>query len=291
VRTINIIGCGKVGRTLARLWTERSLLSVRGILNRSIPSGLRAVEFVGAGRAVEDCARMERADLVMIAAPDEAIEGCCGELCRSGVLGQGAVVFHCSGSLSSALLEPARRCGASVASVHPVKSFADPATAVKSFAGTFCGVEGDPAACEVLGELLRGCGAVTFSIEPEFKTIYHAGSVMVCNYFVALIEAGLRCFEKAGISRETALQVIEPIVRETVDNVFRLGPVGSLTGPIARGEPSVVGRQCEALGRWDGRIEGIYRSLGRLAVEISALAGGADADALAAIKELLDESP
>jgi predicted short-subunit dehydrogenase-like oxidoreductase (DUF2520 family) len=288
VKTINVIGCGKVGKTLARLWSEHRVFQVRSILNRSLESGRQAATFVGGGRAIQSYAEMEKADLVMISASDEAIEPCCRQLCETGLLGKGVVVFHCSGSLPSTLLEPARSQDASIASIHPVKSFADPATAADSFAGTFCAMEGDPQACQLLREALGQCGATVFPIDAQFKTIYHAATVVVCNYLVALMEVGLRCFQKAGVSRETALEVIKPMVTGTVDNVFKLGPVGALTGPIARGERSVVERQCTALGQWDPEIQRVYKSLGRIAVELAAAQGEASSAALATIKKMLD---
>lgn len=287
MKTLNVVGCGKVGKTLSRLWTEHDVLQVRSILNRTLPSGSRAVEFIGSGRAVERYAQLERADLWMISTGDGAIESCCRELCRTGLIETGTVVFHCSGSLGSTILEPARKQGASIASVHPVKSFADPSIAVETFAGTFCALEGDPEACDVLRDALQRCKATTFPVSPELKTVYHAATVLVCNYLVALMEVGLRCLQEAGLARETALKVIEPIVRGTVENVFRLGPVAALTGPIARGESSVVQSQCEALGRWDDRVRRIYQGLGRIAVELSAAQGNADPDALAAIEDVL----
>lgn len=287
MKTLNVIGCGKVGRTLGRLWTEHRIFRVQSILNRSPESGSQAAEFVGDGRAVDRYDRLEKADLVMISASDEAIASCCRQLCPTGLLGQGVIVFHVSGSLSSAVLEPARSLGAAVASLHPVKSFADPAAAVRSFAGTFCALEGDPQACALLRASLEPCGGIPFDVDPRFKTVYHAATVMVCNYLVALLEVGLRCFEKAGLARETAVQVIRPIVTETVNNVFELGTVKALTGPVARGDRSVVERQSEALGRWDQAIQRVYQSLGRIALEIAAAQGKADPDALAAIQNIL----
>ena len=230
---------------------------------------------------------MARADLFMISAPDESSGECCRHLCRAGVLEQGVILFHCSGSQPSTLLEPARNEGAALAGVHPVKSFADPSRAVETFAGTFCAIEGEPPACEVLSDLLHRCGAVTFRVQPEFKTVYHAATVVVCNYLVALLEVGLRCFEKAGLPRETAMEVLQTIVTETVENTFKLGPVRALTGPIARGEPSVVQRHSEALGQWDDTISRVYRDLGRVALDLAASQGTASPDALAAIKKLL----
>ena len=114
-------------------------------------------------------------------------------------------------------------------------------------------------------------------------------NVIVCNYLIALLETGLRCFEKAGLSRWTAIRVMEPLVRESTDNLFRLGPAAALTGPIARGETSVVQKQCEAIGDWDQAIERVYKSLGRIAVEVATAKGHADAESLAAIEKLLGE--
>ena len=287
VKTISVIGCGKVGKTLARLWTRHNVLDVRSVLNRSPASGAEAVEFVGSGRAIDRCDQMEPTDVVMISTPAESIEACCRRLCRTPVVREGVVLFHTSGSLPSTLLEPARARGASIASVHPVKSFAEPATAVETFAGTFCAIEGDPEACELLGDVFRRCGARTFPVDPGQKTTYHAATVIVCNYLVALMEVGLRCFERAGIPRETACEVTEPIVRGTVESLFELGPVRALTGPIARGEPSVVARQCQALGQWDESIQRIYKELGRVALSLAAIQGNADPEALAVIERAL----
>jgi predicted short-subunit dehydrogenase-like oxidoreductase (DUF2520 family) len=287
MKTLNIVGCGKVGRTLARLWARRGAVRILSVLNRSLASGQAAIDFLGSGRAIEDYAQMEQADLIMISAADEAVETCCRSLCRTSVVRAETVVFHCSGFLPSTSLAPAQGRGAAVAGIHPVKSFADPASAEETFAGTFCALEGDPRATEFLERLLRDSGATVFSVKPEEKAVYHAATVVVCNYLVALLEVGLRCFQRAGVDRTAAMQVMEPMVRGTLANVFRLGPVQALTGPIARGEPSVVKAECDALGKWDPAVEQVYRTLGRMAVEISAAQGNAGPDALDAIRRSL----
>ncbi len=289
MKTLNVIGCGHVGKTLSRLWAEHGVFDIGCVVNRSLASSRRAVEFVGSGRAVPSYGEIEKADLVMISAADEAIEGCCRQLCDTGILAQGSIVFHTSGSLPSKLLDSASAQGASIASIHPVKSFADPLSAVETFAGTYCALEGDVEACNVLGEALERLGATTFLLEPEFKTVYHAATVIVCNYLIALLETGLRCFEKAGLSRPTAMRVMDPLVRESTATLFDLGPAAALTGPIARGETSVVKRQCEAIADWDEAIERVYRSLGRITVEVAAAKGHAGAESLAAIEKLLGE--
>lgn len=290
MKTLNVIGAGRVGRTLASLWEEKHTFAIQDVLDGT-PHGARsAVAFIGDGRAVSWIEEMRAADVWMLTPPDGRIGACCAALAQSGLLRRGDIVFHCSGALSSAVLNAAIEHGAAVASVHPLKSFADPRDAVRTFAGTHCAAEGERAALEVLRPAFERIGAQVSELEPEFKTVYHAASVIVCNYLVSLMETGLRCYEKAGLRRDTAAAMMEPLVRETVDNVFKLGTVKALTGPIARGDEAVVANQVEALAAWEGRIGRIYRDLGAVALELARAQGEADTAALDRLHDLLHRS-
>jgi predicted short-subunit dehydrogenase-like oxidoreductase (DUF2520 family) len=83
--------------------------------------------------------------------------------------------------------------------------------------------------------------------------------------------------------------MVEPLVRETIDNVFRLGTAHALTGPIARGDDKVVARQIEALAAWDPRMAALYKQLGAIAVELAHAPGKREQTALAAIERLLSD--
>lgn len=286
-RTLNIIGCGRVGRALARLWAHDGVLEIQDVLNRRFEQSQAAVAFIGDGRAVDSLAGMRQAEVWMLTPPDDQIVACCTALTASGLLSAGDIVFHCSGALSSRDLAPAAACGAAVASVHPLKSFADAAVASQTFRGTYCAAEGDAAALAVLRPAFERIGGIVSDIDPRFKTIYHAASVIVCNYLTALLETGLRCYQKSGFERDTALRMMEPLARETLDNVFSLGTVRALTGPIARGDHAVVARHVDSLEAWEPGVAAIYRRLGAVAVELARAQGKADADALAAIERLL----
>ena len=285
--TLNIIGCGRVGRTLAHLFARHRAFDILDVFDNAREQSEAAVAFVAGGRAVGAIGGMRGADAWMLTPTDDHIAACCAELAATGLLQPGNIVFHCSGSLPSSDLAPAAAHGAAVASVHPLKSFADSAIAAKTFDGTYCAAEGDAAALAVLRPAFERIGARVSDIDPAFKTIYHAASVIVCNYLTALLETGLRSYEKAGSKREDALRMMEPLVRETLDNVFKLGTVQALTGPIARGDHAVVARQVDALAAWDPRVGAIYRELGTVAVELARAQGQADVTALAAIERLL----
>ncbi len=287
MKTLNIIGAGRAGRTLAALWRQRGVLEIGSVLNRTPVSARDAVAFIGAGRAADALHDMPPADLWMLATPDSEIAAAAQALAAGGNLRAGDVVFHCSGAMQAGDLRAVFVKEVYLASVHPLKSFADPHDAVRTFAGTYCAAEGEPMALALLKPMFEQIGAHVTEIDPQFKTIYHAASVMVCNYLTALMEAGLQCYEKAGVPRATASVMMEPLVRETVDNVFRLGTIKALTGPIARGDHAVVARQLDALREFDPRIAETYRALGVMAVELSRAQGGASEEALSALDSLL----
>ncbi len=230
-RTLNLIGAGRVGGALGRLWTRAGVFEIQDVVTRSLKSARTAVRAMNAGRAVAAMDETRAADLWLLATPDDAIAAACRALAASGKIERDCIVFHVSGATPSAELRPAKRCGARIASVHPIKTFTGMQAAARTFAGTYCAVEGDPRALRVLKPAFERIGARLFDIAPEMKRVYHAGGVFACNYLAALIEAAVTCHGRAGIRRAVSLKAIEPMVRETVDAIFARGPARALTGP------------------------------------------------------------
>ena len=285
--TLNVIGAGRVGRTLAALLHRSGAFELRGVLTSTAAGARDAVAFIGAGAAVEALDELRAADVWLITTPDRAIRDTCVRLAAAALPRAGDIVFHCSGALSSSELESAAARGAAVASVHPLKSFAAPREAVDTFSGTPCVAEGDAAALKVLEPAFERIGAHVLHIDRASKTLYHAASVIVCNYLVALLDTGLRCYEKAGVPRDTAAKLIEPIVRETVDHVFDAGTARALTGPLSRGDDGIVAKHLEALRASSPEIARVYGALGAAAVEVARAQGLAAPEALARIAALL----
>lgn len=286
--TLNIIGCGRVGRTLARIWLQHGLVRIGDVLNRSLQSGREATAFLGAGRAVEDYSQLGPAEWLMISTSDEAIQACAAAWVLACPEPAGVVVFHCSGALGAEILQVAQSQGAQIASLHPVKSFVDPGLAVATFPGTWCALEGDAEACAVLRSVLEACGANVFMISPSQKPLYHTGTVFACNYLVALVEVALECLERAGVDRSIGTRLLVPIVQETLSNVFRLGPVQAMTGPIVRGEVSVVAREIQSIDAWNPEYGQLYRALGQVAWRLAQSAGQSTPEALQQIRSLLE---
>jgi predicted short-subunit dehydrogenase-like oxidoreductase (DUF2520 family) len=168
-------------------------------------------------------------------------------------------------------------------------SFADPEKAIGDFDGTWCGMEGDDSALALLEPAFEAIGARCFRIEASGKSLYHAASVIACNYLVTLEEISLEIYEAAGIGRETALQILAPILRGTVENILTLGPTAALTGPIARGDTNVIAGHIKSLEQWNPEVAALYRRFGLVTADLSEKQGNAPASCLAEIRELLGE--
>lgn len=285
--TLSVIGCGKVGSTLCRVWSDASAFRIGDVLNRRPGSARAATAFIGAGTPVDAWSELRSADAFMLSVPDDAIGPCAHRLVQQGIVTPGAIVFHCSGARASGLLAELASAGADVASLHPVRSFADPGRAAETFPGTPCALEGEARACAVLEEAVGRAGGRCFRVRADQKLVYHAGTVFASNYLVGLLEVAVECFADAGMSRNEALSIAVPLARGTLDNVAALGTVDALTGPIARGDGELVGEQLAALIARDPDVGELYARLGRYALELSRRRGAADPAALDAIARRL----
>lgn len=267
--SISFIGCGKLGRSLARLLLQHGVAEIGDVLNRTPASSADAIAFIGTGRAAPSFAELKKSDIFLIGTADGDIAANCEKLASSGLIDETTIVFHCSGALNSGYLQAARERGSAVASVHPVRSFALPEAAVQQFAGTFCGVEGDAHALDTLLPLLRAIGAVIVPIDGERKVLYHSAAVMASNYLVTLLDTARSLYAEAGVDPDTALAMLAPLTRGTLENVLQAGPEAALTGPIARGDMETVAKQQAALDALRPEIGELYRRFAQLTAELA----------------------
>lgn len=268
MHTLNLIGAGRAGQTLARLWSTQGLLQVQAAVCRRLEHAHAAVDFIGSGQPLAGLEQLPAADLWLIATPDDQIAGVAAQLAQNNACG--GIAFHLSGSLTAAALTPLRACGMALASTHPIKSFANPALACEQFAGSACGVEGDTAALAQLEPLLQAIGATILRIDPAHKTLYHAGSTIACNYLVTLVEAGVQCLAAAGIPHPAATAALLPLLQGTLDNIGALGTTAALTGPIARGDSGTVTRHLTAIHADLPHLAGLYAGMGRQTLQLAA---------------------
>ena len=266
--TLNLVGAGHVGKVLGRLFSHSGVLDVQDVLTRSHASARAAVDFIGAGQACTEIAALRPADVWLLAVSDDQIAPMAAALVQAHDM-RAAVVFHCSGAKASDELQALKGQGALAASVHPIRSFADPATVARDFAGTYCGIEGDAAALGRLTPAFAAIGARLVPIDAAAKTVYHAAAVFASNYLTTVLDAALRAYQAAGVPENVARELARPLASETMANVFRLGPAAALSGPVARGDHATVARQQQALLDWDEATGKLYQALVPLTADLA----------------------
>lgn len=209
-----VVGPGRAGRSLA------GALVARGW----------AVELVGRGGSLAGVAA--GVDVVFLAVPDDAIAEVAGAIEPVA----GTAVLHLSGSRGLDVLAPHARAG----SVHPLASLPDPVTGARRLLDrcTFA-VAGDPAAAEVVAAL----GGRAIAVADAERARYHAAAAVASNHLVALTAQVERLASLAGVPADTYW----PLMRDTLDNVARVGSGRALTGPAARGDVGTIERHLEAL--------------------------------------------
>jgi predicted short-subunit dehydrogenase-like oxidoreductase (DUF2520 family) len=275
-RSVSIVGLGNWGSSLAHA------LNGAGVrLQEVIVSSERSGAGNSAGAGALPLTTLDRAqlkaDVLWLCVPDAAIARVTGRIVKrvvalagkGGLKGQ--IVVHSSGALSAQVLQAAARVGASVASVHPVMSFATRAPV--SLRGVPFGVEAEPAGRRILNAIVRQVGGRPFAVQAGSKALYHAVGVLSSPLLVSHLAAANEAAILAGFTPQQARRLIEPIVRATLDNFFLRGPGKSFSGPIARGDVETIDLHLQAL-KPHPMLAGVYRSLALYALKALPASGG-----------------
>lgn len=244
---IVFIGAGRTGTVLCRMFAAAGL-PVTGIASRNAESSSAAASLAGIpdfGNRLAEAA--SRAGALFLTVPDAVIGGV-GSRLRKAVK-KGTIVMHCSGALSSDILAGFRGIGASVGSLHPLRSFASPDCDLPCGTETAFYFEGDSAAKSFAKQVTQALGAPFYEIQTQDKALYHAAAVISSNFLVALEYYALRCLEKAGIRRPQGLASLLPLIQSTVDNMSTAGVPGALTGPVERSDTETIRKHLEAMKR------------------------------------------
>jgi predicted short-subunit dehydrogenase-like oxidoreductase (DUF2520 family) len=269
LKTLNVIGCGRVGQTLAALLHQHTQVLMQDLYSRSFTSAEQAAQFVGAGNPMVELAQMRTANVWLLSVPDAQVAAAAQALAEAqGAKLAGSIVFHNSGFLIAAELQPLQALGCHVASAHPVLNFASPETGVRQFAGTPCGLEGEAPALAWLHTALTAIGGRCFEIASADKPLYHAAAVFSSNFTVVLQGIAQDAWQSAGVPPELMRPLTEALLKSTVDNVLAMGPAKALTGPAARGDTAVVQAQGEVVKQWNAPAGDVYATLSQLAAEL-----------------------
>ena len=274
MKTVAIIGAGRVGGAVGRLLTKAGY-AVTAVVARKLETAERARAFVSAGAAMTDAVKAAAlADIVLITTPDGAIKSVCDAIVAGRGFKTGAVVVHMSGAQTLDLLDAAKDSRAYRAVIHPLQSVPSRELGEKNIPGSFFRIDADPEAAQTARELVTALGGIElkmpkWSSDKGSAALYHAGAVAVSNFFVALVDFGLRYYQALGANKEEALKAVLPLIKGTLANIESAGIPDALTGPIMRGDVGTIKGHLQAMAERTPELLPLYRELARHTVTVA----------------------
>ena len=279
--SIAIVGAGSLATFLA-VALHNAGFPITEIIARDSPRSRQRARAlaakVGAQMVTASSAALD-ATLLWLCVPDREIRGAAGvlsdHLVARALLQQNIVqqkvnarfALHSSGALSSRELDPLRKAGAAVASVHPLMTFVAGAHPSEhpSMTGVPFAIEGDDEATRVARRIVRALGGESFSLPAARKAAYHAWATMTSPLLLAFLVTLEEAARAAGLTRQDARHKSLPIIRQTLANYSRVGPAHSFSGPLVRGDAETVAKHLAVLKQHPGARE-VYVALARAAM-------------------------
>ncbi|MBU4204322.1 MAG: DUF2520 domain-containing protein [Acidobacteria bacterium] len=286
---VSFLGTGKVGTILARALVRRGY-PIGGLYSRCPSSAQESRRLIGEGKVFsrpEDAA--EQGNIVFLTVADDAIAPVAAELAGARLSWNDRIVFHCSGLLSSSILEPLEQRGALTASLHPVQSFVHKNQNLSALENIFYGLEGHPRAVETAREIVDRLRGTAFDLSGVNRPAYHAACSLSSNFFVTLLETAAGILESNGFSPELSIKILTPLMQGTLQNVNIFGAAASLSGPLVRGDIISVRAHLKALKMVDGTAESFYRQLALHSLETLEKAKNLPPKTIRALKNLLED--
>ncbi len=281
---VGVVGAGRVGAVLGSALRAAGH-AVVGVSAVSAASRERA-EVMLPGVPILDVPQVvERAELVLLAVPDDALPALVEGLVTTGAWQSGQLVVHTSGRYGWRVLEPAVRSGVIPLALHPAMTFTGTSLDLSRLVDCCFGVSAPGPVLPIAQALVVEMGAEPVIVPEEMRPLYHAALAHGANHLVTLVAQSLELLRSARI--EPADRVLAPLLSAALDNALRSGD-GALTGPVARGDAGTVSAHVAAIAAADGPDGGVlstYRAMARATAE-RALASGrlsaVDAEALLA---------
>ncbi len=249
---IGIIGAGKVGAVLgaALRGAEHAVIGASAV---SDASRERAETLLPGVPILDVQDIVERAELVLLAVPDDALGPLVEGLAKLGAWQAGQLVAHTSGRFGVGILHPVRAAGAVPLALHPAMTFTGMSLDLTRLLDCTFGVTADAAMLPIAQALVVEMGAEPVAIAEADRVLYHAALAHGSNHLVTLVAQASQLLRDVGVDAPD--RMLGPLLRATLENALASGE-SALTGPVARGDTGTVAAHAGALREYDGGSAG-----------------------------------
>ncbi|MDE6278121.1 MAG: DUF2520 domain-containing protein [Muribaculaceae bacterium] len=225
---IAIVGSGNVATHISRGLASAGH-DIAGVYSRTSAHARELADALGVPvfLSPEELAAA-KPDVVLFSVAD----ACVSELVGAFPPMPGVVALHTSGTLPQEVLSPIT---SDVGILYPLQTFSKAMPVELDKVPFFVeGTTDRTSACA--RELAESLSSSVHYANAAHRKVLHIAGVLSCNFPNYLWECCERLLTEAGYP----LEVVEPLVRATVDKAFAIGPHKAQTGPARRGDREVI---------------------------------------------------
>ncbi|MCL1872098.1 MAG: DUF2520 domain-containing protein [Promicromonosporaceae bacterium] len=251
---VGVVGAGRVGAVLGSALQSVGH-AVVGASAISEASRDRVTALLHGVPVLEVAEVVERAELVLLTVPDEALPGLVAGIADVGGWQPGQLVVHTSGRRGTAVLEPAVRAGAIPLAIHPAMTFTGTSLDLARLEGTTFAVTAPAVVLPIGQALVVEIGGEPVVVDEAARPLYHAALAHGADHLVVLVAQAAQALEAAGVERPGRL--LRPLLSAALDGATRAadtreegqgpGAIAALGGAVVGGDAATVTAHAEAL--------------------------------------------
>lgn len=240
---VGIIGAGKVGAVLgaALRAAEHQIVGVHAV---SETSRDRAELLLPGVPVLQIPEILRRAELVILAVPDDALAELVQGLADAGHWQVGQLVVHTAGRYGTEVLAPAMAAGAIGLAIHPAMTFTGMSMDLDRLTDCVFGITAANMVLPIAQALVVEMGGEPVVIAEDDRVKYHLALAHASNHLVTV--AGQSAGILKGIGVESPARMLSALMRASLENALASGE-GALTGPVVRGDVRTVAAHRAAL--------------------------------------------
>lgn len=230
---------------------------------------------------------VRRADLVLLAVPDEVLPGLVAGLAATGAFRSGQIAVHTCGAQGVEVLAPAAAAGVLPLALHPVMTFTGRREDLARLRTACVGVTvADETGWSVGEALVLEMGAEPVRVPPGSRPLYHTALAHGANHLATVVRDAVDVLTRAGVA--PAERLLGPLLEAALDNTLRHGD-RALTGPVVRGDADTVRLHLRVLAESAPHLLGSYRAQAVRTAHRAEAAGLLTPEAATRIRRMLEE--
>lgn len=221
---VGVIGAGRVGAVLGSALRAAGH-AVVGASAISEESRERTASLLPGVPVLDVDQVVERAELVLLTVPDDALADLVEGIARLGGWQPGQLVVHTSARHGLGVLDPARRAGVIGLALHPVMTFTGTSLDLARLEGTTFAVTAPAPVLPIGQALVVEMGGEPVIVDDAARTLYASALSEATDGVRAVVAQAVQALTTAGVTHPGRL--LTPLLTGVLDGALRQADVAS----------------------------------------------------------------